>query len=75
VTGDHGDYDHEGQVMTMAGLYDVWKKPYSEPLLAYTITTWASPRISAYRAARGVLSSVSLNSGPGNDRVELIRAA
>jgi hypothetical protein len=75
VTGDHGDDNHENQIMAMPGLYDVWKRPYSEPLLAYTITTWASPRISAYRVGRGVLSSVSLNSGPGNDRVELIRAA
>lgn len=108
VTGDDNDED---QILAMAGLYDVWKGQYGEPLLTYTIiTTEASPgirglhermpvilsredeevwldpdmneterllsllrpypdeKISAYRVGRGVNS-------PGNDRVELIRAA
>ncbi len=115
VTSDDNDED---QILAMAGLYDVWKGQYGEPLLIYTIiTTEASPgirglhermpvilsredeevwldpgmkdterllrllrpypdeKISPYRVGRGVGSWASPNSGPGNDRVELIRAA
>ena len=116
--GDQGDED---QIMAMAGLYDVWKGPYGEPLLTYTVITtqaspsiralhdrmpvilskedeemWLDPRmneterlldllrpypgteISAYRVGSlvGSWAPASLpNSGPANDRAELIRAA
>jgi putative SOS response-associated peptidase YedK len=55
VTGD--DYD-EVQILAMAGLYDVWKGPYGEPLLTYTIiTTEASPAIRALHERMPVILS------------------
>ena len=55
VTGE----DHnEDQIMAMAGLYDVWKGPYGEPLLTYTIiTTEASPGIRALHERMPVILS------------------
>src|SRR5207244_12838913 len=35
VTGDDIDDIDEGQIMAMAGLYDVWKGPYGERVLTY----------------------------------------
>ena len=53
--GDPGDED---QIMAMAGLYDVWKGPYGEPLLTYTIiTTEASPGIRALHERMPVILS------------------
>lgn len=44
--------------MAMAGLYDVWKGPYGEPLLTYTIiTTEASPSIRALHERMPVILS------------------
>ncbi|MEO8285191.1 MAG: SOS response-associated peptidase [Chloroflexota bacterium] len=45
VTGpDKRDGSHEGQIVAMAGLYDVWKGQDGDALLTYTIiTTAASP--------------------------------
>ena len=54
---DNGNND-EDQIMAMAGLYDVWKGPYGELLLTYTIiTTEASPRIRALHERRPVILS------------------
>lgn len=42
----------------MARLYDVWKGPYGEPLLTYTvITTEASPSIRALHERMSVILS------------------
>src|SRR6476659_5937032 len=38
VTDGNTD-DDKSQIMAMAGLYDVWKGAYGEPLLTYTIIT------------------------------------
>ncbi|MGA7732795.1 MAG: SOS response-associated peptidase [Chloroflexia bacterium] len=55
VTGDDNDED---QILAMAGLYDVWKGPYGEPLLTYTIiTTEASPGIRGLHERMPVLLS------------------
>jgi putative SOS response-associated peptidase YedK len=55
LTGDDRDED---QIMAMAGLYDVWKGPYGEPLLTYTvITTEASPGVRALHERMPVILS------------------
>ncbi len=52
-----GDRD-EDRIMAMAGLYDMWKGPYGEPLLTYTvITTEASPSIRALHERMPVILS------------------
>lgn len=59
VTGDdNDDGNHEAQIMAMAGLYDVWKGQYGEPLLTYTIiTTEASPSIRGLHERMPVILS------------------
>ena len=53
-----GDDNGEDQIFAMAGLYDVWKGPYGEPLLTYTIiTTEASPGIRALHERMPVILS------------------
>src|SRR5689334_12293955 len=53
-----GDGNNEDQILAMAGLYDVWKGPYGEPLLTYTIiTTEASPSIRALHERMPVILS------------------
>lgn len=55
VTGDDNVEDH---ILAMAGLYDVWKGPYGEPLLTYTIiTTEASSSIRALHERMPVILS------------------
>ena len=59
VTGknNHDGY-HEGQIIAMAGLYDVWKGQDGKPLLTYTIiTTEASPSIRALHERMPVILS------------------
>jgi len=58
VTGDGRDNNGEDQILAMAGLYDVWKGQYGEPLLTYTIiTTEASPGIRALHERMPVILS------------------
>lgn len=58
TSGNPGDDQDEDQIMAMAGLYDVWKGPYGEPLLTYTvITTEASPSIRALHDRMPVILS------------------
>ena len=55
MTSDNNDED---QILAMAGLYDVWKGQYGEPLLTYTIiTTEASPGIRALHERMPVILS------------------
>ncbi len=56
--GNRGDNKDENRIMALAGLYDVWKGPYGERLLTYTIiTTEASPRIRALHERMPVILS------------------
>jgi putative SOS response-associated peptidase YedK len=59
VTGGNPGDDHdEVQILAMAGLYDVWKGQYGEPLLTYTvITTEASQGIRALHERMPVILS------------------
>jgi putative SOS response-associated peptidase YedK len=57
VTGGGGDNDKD-QILAMAGLYDVWKGQYGEPLLTYTIiTTEASSGIRCLHERMPVILS------------------
>jgi putative SOS response-associated peptidase YedK len=48
----------EDQILAMAGLYDVWKGQYGEPLLTYTIITIeASPGVRALHERMPVILS------------------
>jgi len=52
------DDSGEDQILAMAGLYDVWKGPYGEPLLTYSIiTTEASLGIRALHERMPVILS------------------
>ncbi len=64
-------------VILSRGDEELWLDPgmnETERLLSL-LRPYPDKKISAYRVGRGVGSWASLNSGPSNDRVELIRAA